>query len=186
MARSRPAPPPTAPAAGTSSRKRRLLAQSATCTNPIITGTSTSGPITTANAAPLEIPNVPTATAMGDLDAGCAAYPLYLEGLRRYRLPIPGWLRVHGALVPTWRSVSEYRKEARAPGSRRIGAPRPRWWCAGIEATAGTERNRQGPSPGDAAYAFPGYASPACRARAAAGRDGRPPATCRTSDVARR
>src|ERR1700689_2751670 len=35
-----------------------------TSTNPIITGTSISGPITAANAAPLSIPKVATATAI--------------------------------------------------------------------------------------------------------------------------
>ena len=35
-----------------------------TSTNPIMTGTSTSGPITAANAAPLSMPKVATATAI--------------------------------------------------------------------------------------------------------------------------
>ena len=41
---------------------RRVLR--ATSTNPIITGTSISGPITAAKAAPLSIPKVATATAI--------------------------------------------------------------------------------------------------------------------------
>ena len=40
------------------------LIQSATLTREIRTGTSTSGPITAANAAPLLIPKVAMATAM--------------------------------------------------------------------------------------------------------------------------
>ena len=39
-------------------------AQRETSTSPIITGTSISGPITAANAAPLSIPKVATATAI--------------------------------------------------------------------------------------------------------------------------
>ena len=39
-------------------------AQRETSTSPIITGTSIKGPITAANAAPLSIPNVATATAI--------------------------------------------------------------------------------------------------------------------------
>src|SRR4030042_3220118 len=38
--------------------------QNATFTNPIITGTSTRGPITAANASPDAIPNTDTATAI--------------------------------------------------------------------------------------------------------------------------
>src|SRR5215469_3613785 len=40
------------------------LAHSDTSTKPIITGTSMSGPMTAAKAAPLSIPNVTTATAI--------------------------------------------------------------------------------------------------------------------------
>ncbi len=39
-------------------------AQRETSTSPIMTGTSMRGPITAANAAPLSIPNVATATAI--------------------------------------------------------------------------------------------------------------------------
>ena len=41
-----------------------LWKASATLTNPIITGTSISGPMTAANAAPEWMPKTPTATAM--------------------------------------------------------------------------------------------------------------------------
>jgi hypothetical protein len=41
-----------------------LWAQRETSTSPIITGTSISGPMTAANAAPLSIPKVATATAI--------------------------------------------------------------------------------------------------------------------------
>ena len=42
------------------------FARRATSTSPIITGTSIKGPITAANAAPLSIPNVATATAIAN------------------------------------------------------------------------------------------------------------------------
>jgi hypothetical protein len=45
-------------------RKNRLLAQSETLTSPIMTGTSTRGPTTAANAAPEWMPNTATATAI--------------------------------------------------------------------------------------------------------------------------
>ena len=41
-----------------------LEVESATLTRPIITGTSTSGPMTAANAAPESMPNTATATAI--------------------------------------------------------------------------------------------------------------------------
>ena len=44
--------------------KNFLFSQNATLTKPIITGTSTSGPITAAKACPDEIPNTATATAI--------------------------------------------------------------------------------------------------------------------------
>jgi hypothetical protein len=44
--------------------KKRLCAQSATFTRPMSTGTSTSGPMTAANAAPLWMPKLAMATAM--------------------------------------------------------------------------------------------------------------------------
>ena len=44
--------------------KYLFLAQRDTSTRPIITGTSMSGPITAAKAAPLSIPKVATATAI--------------------------------------------------------------------------------------------------------------------------
>jgi hypothetical protein len=47
-----------------SQAKYFLFNANATLTNPIITGTSMSGPITAANAAPLLMPNTATATAM--------------------------------------------------------------------------------------------------------------------------
>src|SRR5690349_22848025 len=48
----------------TSPGKNRPRSRSATLTRPISTGTSTSGPITAAKAAPWEMPKVATATAM--------------------------------------------------------------------------------------------------------------------------
>ena len=48
----------------TASPKYRRWKNSETFTNPIITGTSTSGPITAANAAPELMPNTDTATAI--------------------------------------------------------------------------------------------------------------------------
>src|SRR5208282_2837889 len=44
--------------------KNLFLAQSATLTKPIRTGTSKSGPITAANASPELMPNTPMATAI--------------------------------------------------------------------------------------------------------------------------
>ena len=46
--------------------KYRFLNHKATETNPTIIGTSTSGPITAANAAPELIPNTPIATAIAN------------------------------------------------------------------------------------------------------------------------
>src|SRR5512146_2558989 len=43
---------------------QRSRSRRATFTRPMSTGTSTSGPMTAANAAPCAIPNVATATAM--------------------------------------------------------------------------------------------------------------------------
>ena len=66
--RSRRGKPPAqlfAPASSAvSPGKKRSRSLSATVTSPIRTGTSTSGPITAANAAPCAMPNVATATAM--------------------------------------------------------------------------------------------------------------------------
>ena len=46
--------------------KYRRWNQNATLTRPIITGTSTSGPMTAANAAPELMPNTATATAIAN------------------------------------------------------------------------------------------------------------------------
>ena len=51
---------------GSSSAKHRRRKYSDTLTSPIITGTSTSGPITAAKAAPELMPNTATATAMAN------------------------------------------------------------------------------------------------------------------------
>lgn len=48
----------------TSTLKNRRWKYNATLTRPISTGTSTSGPMTAANAAPELIPNTATATAI--------------------------------------------------------------------------------------------------------------------------
>lgn len=45
-------------------KKSRFFSQNATFTSKIITGTSTRGPITAANAAPELIPKTETATAI--------------------------------------------------------------------------------------------------------------------------
>ncbi len=50
--------------ASASAEKKRFLNQSDTVTSPIITGTSTSGPMTAAKAAPELMPYTATATAM--------------------------------------------------------------------------------------------------------------------------
>src|SRR5690606_30459900 len=57
-------PGPSGPPTVTRSPKYFRWKYSATFTSAISTGTSTSGPITAANAAPCAIPNVPTATAI--------------------------------------------------------------------------------------------------------------------------
>src|SRR5208337_829411 len=54
----------TAPSSATAMSKWRRWKSNATLTSPIITGTSTRGPITAAKAAPELIPNTATATAM--------------------------------------------------------------------------------------------------------------------------
>lgn len=52
------------PGTGLTSPKKRRWKESATLTNAIMTGTSTRGPMTAANAAPELIPKTATATAI--------------------------------------------------------------------------------------------------------------------------
>src|SRR5690606_28513574 len=69
-------PGPAGPPNSTSSPKYFRWNQSATFTNPISTGTSTSGPMTAAKAAPCPIPKTAIATAMASSKLLLAAVKL--------------------------------------------------------------------------------------------------------------